>query len=165
MHPVPVGRAAKRTRPMQPAEQLVSRSIQCTLALVVVALAGGCDVDPTTITISPLTVTIGDIGKTVRLTATVEDQNGNDITDVTVTWSSSDTSVATVGGSGLVTGTGTGTATVQASVESAMGTVPVTVELGPRAVLLIVHEAMGGPDWVERDLMDYSSGVPVRPCG
>ena len=151
MHPAPVGSAAKRTRPMQPAEQLVSRSIQCTLALVVVALAGGCDVDPTTVTISPATATLEDIGKTVQLTATVEDQDGNAITDVTVTWSSSDTSVATVGSSGLVTGTGTGTATVQASAESARGTVPVTVEVGPRAVLLIVHEAMGGPGWIESD--------------
>ncbi len=52
------------------------------------------------------------VGSTVRLTATV---GPNEATDKSVTWSSSDTSVATVDNNGLVTVVGPGTAAITVS--------------------------------------------------
>src|SRR5438445_1385589 len=44
------------------------------------------------------------VGDTVRLAATVKDASGNVLTDRVVTWASSNPAVATVSGTGLVTG-------------------------------------------------------------
>ncbi len=85
------------------------------------------------VTVSPLTASVAN-GKTTQLTATghYSDLSSKNLTDV-VTWSSSDTSVATVsnnsGSQGLVTGTGTGAATITATDPSSVlnGTAVVTV--------------------------------------
>ncbi len=67
------------------------------------------------------------VGGTVQLTATPKDANGNALTGRTVTWSSSATSVATVDGSGLVTGVGAGSATITATSEGRSGSSVITV--------------------------------------
>ena len=123
-------------------EQLVSRDLLCACTLaVVVAVAAGCGDDPaepppvpTTITISPWAATLRSLGETVQLTATVQDQNGQAMTDVTVTWASRDNRVATVGNNGLVTAEGNGMAIVEASVGTVVGTVEATVEQQPTEV-------------------------------
>ena len=58
------------------------------------------------------------VGSTHTLTATVEPE---DAADSGITWSSSNTSVATVGDNGLVTAAGVGTATVTASAQDGSG--------------------------------------------
>ena len=117
-----------------------SRTLLCALTLAAVALAGGCGDDPvdppptpvpTTITISPASATLQSLGETVELTATVQDQNGQTMTGVTVTWASQDNAVATVDGNGLVTAAGNGAVVVQASVGSVEGTADVTVDQQP----------------------------------
>ena len=65
-------------------------------------------IHPTSVTISPSTVTI-EAGETEQLTETVLPA---DATNKSVTWSSSNTSVATVSSTGLVTGISTGNATI-----------------------------------------------------
>src|SRR5213079_2429751 len=55
------------------------------------------------VTVAPATANVNE-GKTVQLTATLKDANGNVLTGRTVTWSSSSTTVATVNTTGLVTG-------------------------------------------------------------
>lgn len=85
---------------------------------------------PSAIAVSPATATLDAIGETVQLTATVRDQSGQVMTGVSVSWASSDVSVATVDG-GLVTAAGNGVATVQASVAAATGTATVTVAQRP----------------------------------
>ena len=55
------------------------------------------------VSVSPASATL-QIGQTVQLTATPKDANGNPLTGRTITWGSSNTAVATVTGSGLVTG-------------------------------------------------------------
>jgi len=66
---------------------------------------------PTTIVLSASTVSLNAIGASQPLTATVRDQNGKAITNAVVTWSSSNTAVATVSSTGLVTAVANGTAT------------------------------------------------------
>lgn len=77
------------------------------------------------------TITVGDNGKQLTATATLD--NGNTI-KTGITWESSDTSVATVSESGLVTAVAAGTATVKAK----HGTVesdPVTVNVNGSVTL------------------------------
>ena len=87
-------------------------------------------IDPpraTTVTVSPAAAELPAVGATVQLSAEVRDQNGQAMAGATVTWSSSDASVATVDASGLVTAAGNGTATVTATAGSVSGTATVTV--------------------------------------
>ena len=69
-------------------------------------------------TISPSTLALTFLGESVRLTASVRDQNGQPF-NTTVVWSSADPSVATTSASGDVTAAGNGTTTVNASAGSA----------------------------------------------
>ena len=83
------------------------------------------------VTVSPASTTL-QVGQTVQLTATPKDANGNPLTGRTVTWSSSNPSVASVDGSGLVTGGGTaGSATITATSEGQSGTSSITVSSVP----------------------------------
>ena len=58
---------------------------------------------PTTVTVTPQAATLDAVGDTVGFTATVKDQDGQTMSGVSVTWSSSVPGVATVGGTGLAT--------------------------------------------------------------
>ena len=82
---------------------------------------------PTRVTVVPATAELTALGATVQLTGQVHDQNGQAMAGVVVTWTSGDTTVATVDGSGLVTAKGNGTATLTATAGSASGTATVTV--------------------------------------
>src|SRR5205085_12411481 len=61
-------------------------------------------------------------GQTVQLTATPKDANGAPLSGRTVTWSSSNTAVATVSNGGLVSGVTPGSATITATREWNSGT-------------------------------------------
>ena len=90
------------------------------------------------------------VGDTVRLEAEVRDANGHALTgDASLTWSSSDPSVATVDGSGLVSGVALGTATITAASASLQGTAQITVGDVDRAVLVALYEATNGQGWIE----------------
>ena len=105
-------------------------------ALAVALAVGGCG-DPvsppeaTKITVSPSSAALQSLGETVRLTATVLDQNGNVMTDVAVTWSSRNNEVATVDAAGLVTAVAGGTVMVQAATGTVTGTAEVRVDQTP----------------------------------
>src|SRR5207253_369819 len=79
-----------------------------------------------TVSVSPPTATIQQ-GQTVQLTATLKDASGTTLSGRTVTWSSSNTSVATVSSSGLVSAVTPGSATVTAASEGKTGTASITV--------------------------------------
>ncbi|MXY48485.1 MAG: Ig domain-containing protein, partial [Gemmatimonadetes bacterium] len=83
----------------------------------------------TSISIEPSSHTLAMTGATVQLTATVRDQHENVMSDVTVTWSSGDESVATVDANGLVTAVGNGMAEITAQAGDVMGTASITVSL------------------------------------
>src|SRR5437899_10970110 len=57
------------------------------------------------------------VGATVQLVATPKDANGTPLSGRAVSWSSNNTSVATVTSSGLVTGAAAGTPTITATSE------------------------------------------------
>ncbi len=82
----------------------------------------------TTITVAPLTASI-EVNGTQQFTATVNDQDGAGMTGVSVTWASSDETVATIDASGLATGTGAGEATITASADGINGTATLTVSV------------------------------------
>lgn len=67
------------------------------------------------------------VGRTVDLTATARDAAGGQLLGRTVTWTSSDQSVATVSSTGRVTALRAGTATISATVDGVTGRATVTV--------------------------------------
>lgn len=88
----------------------------------------------TTIVLSPTNSTVL-VGKTVQLTSTCKDQNGNTITCPTLTWTSNNTAVATVDSTGKVTGVAVGTANVTAnagSIVSNTSAITVTTVVGSK---------------------------------
>jgi uncharacterized protein YjdB len=66
-------------------------------------------------------------GATLQLTATTKDSSGNTLVGRTVSWSSANTDVGTISGSGLVTGVAAGTTTITATSEGVTGTTTLTV--------------------------------------
>jgi acid phosphatase len=86
-----------------------------------------CAIPVATVTVSPASVSL-QIGQSSQLTATPKDANGNPLTGRAITWSSSNTAIATVSGSGLVTGVAAGgPATITATSEGRSGSAAVTV--------------------------------------
>ena len=93
-------------------------------ALLALAGCGGDDGDPmppeppaapTTVTITPASVTLNAVGDQQQYQAQVLDQRGRAMSGVTVTWSSTQTSVADIDRTtGLATATGPGTAGIRA---------------------------------------------------
>lgn len=73
------------------------------------------------------------VGGTVTLTATPRDASGNTLTGRSITWSSNDTTVATVNAGGTVTGKAAGTAKVTATSEGQSASATITVTPAPVA--------------------------------
>ncbi|HWH03322.1 MAG TPA: Ig-like domain-containing protein [Gemmatimonadales bacterium] len=97
--------------------------------------------------------------KTYQLTATTKDAGGNILTGRVVTWGSSNTAVATVNGSGLVTAVGTGTATITATSETIPGTATAVVNVVLAATVSI---APAGPSVVQGASVGLSATVRDR---
>src|SRR5437867_517646 len=85
------------------------------------------------VTVSPASASVP-VGQTVQLAATPKDANGNALSGRTVTWASSNSSVGTVNGSGLVTGVVGGSTALAATSEGQSGSSAVTVTAGPLPV-------------------------------
>ena len=93
------------------------------------------------VTVSPPTATSAS-GQTVAFSATVRDTTGAIVTGRTLTWSSSDTRVATVAPTGVVTTLATGTATIIATSELQSGSGKVTVTPGAVATVTLAPETV-----------------------
>ena len=87
----------------------------------------------TSVTVAPAASTINVAG-TQQLTANPLDQNTAAFVGATITWSSSDTAIATVDASGLVTGVAAGSATITATAVSGVVTVTGTASVTVVAV-------------------------------
>src|SRR5438093_815821 len=88
------------------------------------------------VTVNPATASI-QTGSTQQLSAVTKDSAGNTLTGRVVTWSSSNTAVATVNSSGLVTGVAAGSATITAISEGKSGTAAITVIVVPVASVTV----------------------------
>ncbi len=147
------------------------------LLLLSVGLAG-CDLitgnapEASTIVISPPGITFDAIGATATLSAEVRDQNDQVLENEEVTWSSSDSNVATISPAGLVTAVTNGTATITAAAGAASGSVNLSVtqlatmlekvsgdgQLGPagqplpESLVVHAHDRLGNP----------AIGVPIE---
>src|SRR3989442_13433535 len=97
-----------------------------TLSLVPVA----------SVAVTPATASVT-VGQTVQLSATPQDSTGAPLSGRTVTWASSNAGVATVNGSGLVTGAAAGSATITATSEGKSGTSAITVPVMPVASVAV----------------------------
>lgn len=99
-----------------------------TLVGLVLFACGGDTTTPAatvaSVVVSPSQISV-EVLETVQLEASVRDASGASLTGRAVTWSSSDNTVATVSGSGLVTGVSEGTVTITATSEGVNGTAQV----------------------------------------
>lgn len=86
---------------------------------------------PSSVLVSPATLTLASLGDTVRLAAEVRDQSGNPMPTAAVTWSSGTSTVASVNAAGLVTAVANGSATITARAGSVAGTAVVMVQQAP----------------------------------
>jgi len=89
-----------------------------------------------TVTVTPATASV-QAGSTVQLTATPRDTNGNTLSGRTITWSSSNTTMATVSAGGVVTARTAGSATITATSEGRSGTSAITVTPAPVASVTV----------------------------
>jgi uncharacterized protein YjdB len=121
------------------------------------------------VTVSPATASVA-AGTTVQLAATTKDSAGGILTGRTVTWASSNTLVATVSATGLVTGVAPGSATITATSEGKSGTAAVTVTTGggTRVGFFVTTSGSSGGDgsaarpWDLRTAMSGAGGR-IRP--
>ncbi len=89
------------------------------------------------VTVTPASVSVLQ-GQTVQLTATLRDANGTPLTGRVITWQSSTSAIASVNGSGLVSGVAAGgPVTMTATSEGQSGTASVTVTLAPVAAVTV----------------------------
>jgi len=90
---------------------------------------------PAPVPVATVTVSLGTsaltTGQTTQATAVTRDASSNVLTGRVIAWTSSNTAVATVSGSGLVTAMSAGTATISAMSEGKTGTATLTVSAPP----------------------------------
>jgi uncharacterized protein YjdB len=106
------------------ATKILVASACCVLAVDTIAVTVAQL--PTTVAVTPASVSLG-VGQTRQLAATVLDANGNLVPGVSLQWSSTSPSVATVNASGLAAGMGAGNTNVRARFSGLTGTSQVQV--------------------------------------
>ena len=106
------------------------------------------DVSAVAITPAAHTLVAGDM---LRLAVEATDANGHAVAGAEFAWESSDDAVATVDGSGLMTGVAKGAATITATADDARGTAEITVTTSDRAALVALYQATDGQNWVSNE--------------
>src|SRR3989475_2036491 len=109
------------------------------------------------------------VGQTVQLTATPKDGSGSPLSGRAVTWASSNASVATVSGSGLVTAVTAGSAIITATSEGQNGTSSITVTNVPVASVAVAPPPatiqVGQAQQLAAPPKDASGDTPSGPAG
>ena len=113
-----------------------------------------------TVTVTPSVDTLV-VGAAAQLMAEAADANGHAVAGAEFSWASSDTSVAAVDATGLVTGVAVGAATITATSGSARGAAQVTVHNPDRAALEAFYEETSGDFYWDND----TNWLSDRPLG
>jgi outer membrane protein OmpA-like peptidoglycan-associated protein len=92
----------------------ITAASEGTTAMVDVTVAQAA----VTLAIAPASAALTAVGQTQQFTATAQDANGNPVANPSVTWSSSDTAVASVNAAGLATAVKNGTARLSAATDN-----------------------------------------------
>jgi acid phosphatase len=146
--------------------------------LILLLAAAGCGGDaargagPDSTPIASVTVTPNPaavaVAATVQLTATLRDANGNPIAGA-VSWSSSNTAIATVGASGVATGIAVGTVTITATSGGRSGAATLTVTAGPPQgsfefghIFIVMEENSDYGSVIGNPEMPYLNGLASR---
>lgn len=99
---------------------------------------------PTSVNLSTSAVSFTYLGQTQQLSPSVTDQDGKPVSGANVSWSSSNTGVATVSPSGVVTAVAPGSADITATAGSATATAQVTVVQTPTQLLKVSGDGQTG---------------------
>jgi alpha-tubulin suppressor-like RCC1 family protein/uncharacterized protein YjdB len=116
--------------------------IRCCLALVLIAACSSEPIDPgplvpvASVSLDPVDPVVG-VGATAPLTAVARSGDGTPLPDRTITFSSSDPAVASVDGTGVVTGLAVGSTQITATAESRSQSVTLTVSGVPVASVTV----------------------------
>lgn len=124
---------------------------------------------PATLELEPTDVLFTGLGDTATIAATVLDGGGQPLSNDEIVWSSTDTTVVTVNGSGLLTAVGQGNASVKATAGAIQRTVAVRVATGPATVVVspatLAFDALGDTTRLSAVVLnaagDTLSGVSV----
>ncbi|WP_419163525.1 leucine-rich repeat domain-containing protein [Candidatus Palauibacter sp.] len=111
------------------------------------------------VTIAPAVDTITP-GDTLRLRATATDENENAVEGVQFVWTSDNTFLATVDGTGLVLGRREGVITITAAVGATAGTSVITIVNPDREILTAFYRATGGDSWENNE--NWLTDVPLN---
>ena len=103
------------------------------------------------VVVTPETTDLASAGQSVRLSAQALDDAGQPVEDASVTWRSSDVSIARVNENGLVTAVGEGSAVITAMVGQKTDQARVTVLDPVRRSLVALYQATGGKNWKKSD--------------
>ncbi len=98
-------------------------------------------------------------GDTLRVTAEARDANGFAVAGGEFAWTSSDSDIATVDGSGLVSGIAEGAVLITATRASVEGGTVVTVAHEDWGDLMSLYEAVAGQGWIVND--GWLSDLPI----
>jgi alpha-tubulin suppressor-like RCC1 family protein len=124
-------------------ERFLKVSILALVVLGLTSCGGGADVGPpsdvASVTMSPRELTLA-VGESQQLTATPQDQAGNPLDGRTITWTTSEPSVADVSEAGMVSGIDVGTATITAASEGKSASAAVLVRVPVASVTVVPSE-------------------------
>lgn len=118
---------------------IASSTLLTILAVGGSILLGACSDDPVqpgpnpvpaAVELNPESITLTAIGETETVEVTVLDEDGIEIPDPVVTWTTSDDDVVLVDEDGVIEAVGGGAATITATSGDVSGSVEVMVELG-----------------------------------
>ena len=120
---------------------------------------------PSIINLSSYEFALTTVGQTVRITATVLDQESRIIPGASVTWSSSNSRVARVDAGGTVTAASNGSAQITASFDQARATATVSVRQEPARIAIIPESATltAVDETVQLEAEVYDSGDTIIP--
>lgn len=114
------------------------------------------------LTVNPRNATVG-VGATVQYTATLRDVNGAIVTGKPITWTSSNTAIATINSTGVATGVSPGTVTITATSEGATGTAALTVSSAAVSTISVAPQVstigVGAAETLTATVQDGSGNV------